>query len=80
MNRIGAWSLTIAAVVLLIISWEQPAYAYIDPGAGGLLLQVMMGGLAGAVVVVKVYWKSLMARFGREPHSDTADNEGDQDT
>ena len=65
LKRSGPGIATLAGIVLLVVSWEQPAYAYLDPGAGSLLLQVLMGGLAGAAVVVKVYWNSLMARFGR---------------
>ena len=64
---------------LSIVSWEQPAHAYLDPGAGSLLLQVLMGGLAGAAVVVKVYWNSLMARFGRGGDTRRADP-GESDT
>ena len=64
-NRFGAGAATLAGIAFLIVCWEQPAYAYLDPGSGSLLLQVLMGGLAGAAVVCKVYWKSLMARFGR---------------
>ena len=65
MKHSGSGIATLAGIALLIVGWEQPAYAYLDPGAGSLLLQVLMGGLAGAAVVVKVYWHSLMARFGR---------------
>ncbi len=65
MNRLGAGTASVAGIAFLIMCWEQPAYAYLDPGAGSLILQVLMGGLAGAAVVGKVYWKSLMARFGR---------------
>ncbi len=79
MNRIGAGVLTITSIALFILSWEQPAYAYIDPGAGSLLLQVLMGGLAGAAVVAKVYWKNLMARLGRGGDT-TSDDHGEPDT
>ena len=65
MNRLGTGVTTLAGIAFLIVCWEEPAYAYLDPGAGSLLLQVLMGGLAGAVVVVKVDWTSLMARVGR---------------
>ena len=65
MNRLGTSAASVAGIAFLIMCWEQPAYAYLDPGAGSLILQVLMGGLAGAAVVGKVYWKSLMARCGR---------------
>ena len=65
MDRLGTGAASLAGIAFLIMCWEQPAHAYLDPGAGSLILQVLMGGLAGAAVVGKVYWKSLMARFGR---------------
>jgi len=38
------------------------ACAYLDPGSGGLLLQVLPGGVAALGVVTKVYWH----RFKRD--------------
>lgn len=54
----------ISAVVCMMLSLTGTAQAYIDPGAGSLLLQLVMGGIAGAFVVLKVYWKGLLGRFG----------------
>lgn len=34
--------------------------AYLDPGTGSLLLQLMVGGLAAAGVMLKVYWRRLL--------------------
>lgn len=41
------------------------AQAYIDPGAGGMLVQLILGGVAGAAVVLKLYWSRFKARFSR---------------
>jgi hypothetical protein len=30
--------------------------AYLDPGAGSLILQALAGGVAGLVVFGKIYW------------------------
>ena len=32
------------------------AYAYIDPGSGSLIIQVIIGALVGAGITIKVYW------------------------
>jgi hypothetical protein len=42
--------------------------AYLDPGSGGLLLQALVAGVAGAVVTAKVYWRRVkqFLGFGRE--------------
>ncbi|MBI5020652.1 MAG: hypothetical protein HZB59_04390 [Ignavibacteriales bacterium] len=38
--------------------------AYIDPGTGSLLLQLLLGGIASGWVVLKLFGKRIMARFG----------------
>jgi hypothetical protein len=50
------------AVVMLLIA--APAYAYIDPGSGGMLVQLLTGGAAGAVILARLYWRRLKDRFG----------------
>ncbi len=40
------------------------AYAYIDPGAGGILLQIILGGVAGAIVMGKLFWHRILGLFG----------------
>ena len=42
----------------------QDAFAYIDPGSGSILLQLILGGVAGALVVVKMYWQKFKAGVG----------------
>lgn len=41
--------------------------AYLDPGAGSLILQLLAGGLAGIAVMGKLYWARVkrVLRFGR---------------
>lgn len=41
--------------------------AYLDPGAGSLILQALAGGVAGVAVVGKLYWGRLKRalRLGR---------------
>ena len=37
----------------------QDAFAYVDPGSGSILLQLIMGGVAGVGVVAKLYWQRI---------------------
>lgn len=41
------------------------AHAYLDPGSGGMLLQLLLGGLAGAFAIVKLYFAQLKQFFGK---------------
>lgn len=56
---------TLAAGVLLALSWATPAHAYIDGGTGGLIVQLLLTGLLGLGVVLKIYWQKFKGLFGR---------------
>lgn len=47
--------------------WTTPALAYIDPGTGSMFLQLLLGGVAGAMVIGRLYWAKLKAIFSRQP-------------
>ena len=53
-----------------LMAWAKPAHAYLDPGTGSLILQLVLGGVAGALVVVKLYWNKLKSLFVRTPAGD----------
>ncbi len=40
-------------------------FAYLDPGTGSMLLQAIVGGGAGIVVLVRHFWRTM--RVSREP-------------
>ena len=49
--------------VLLLLKLSD-AEAYLDPGTGSMLLQVILGGIAAVGVAIKLYWHKLRAAFG----------------
>jgi len=66
----------IAAVsaVFLLFSVGR-AHAYLDAGSGSMLIQLLLGGTAGLVVLVKLYWRRFLSFFGmREPASSASPN------
>jgi hypothetical protein len=38
--------------------------AYLDPGSGSMILQILAGGVAAVAVTAKLYWRKLL-RFLR---------------
>ena len=40
------------------------AQAYLDPGNGSMLLQLLLGGVAGLSVIVKLYWRRFLTALG----------------
>lgn len=41
--------------------------AYLDAGSGSLIVQAVVGGVAGVAVAAKLYWRRLVSRFRRQP-------------
>ena len=48
----------------LLLFYFTDASAYLDPGTGSMLLQVILGGIAAVGVAIKLYWHKLRAAFG----------------
>lgn len=36
------------------------AHAYLDAGTGSMILQVLLGGVAGAMIAGKLYWHKFL--------------------
>ncbi len=49
-------------ILLLLVITD--AVAYLDPGTGSMMLQVILGGIAAIAVAIKLYWHRLRAAFG----------------
>ena len=59
----------------LVVLAEPRAYAYIDPGTGSYLFQLLVAGALGGLFMVKVYWKKIVSVFRRQAKPD--EDEGD---
>jgi hypothetical protein len=44
--------------------------AYLDPGSGSMILQVVTGGVAAAAVVGRLYWHRLKGFLGFRKRDD----------
>ena len=53
-------------VLALWLVLEVPVEAYLDPGSGSMLLQILLGGFAGIAVIVKLYWHRVTSLFNRK--------------
>ena len=53
-------------VLIAIAFWPGTIHAYVDPGTGGLLLQLLLGGAAAAAVALRGYWRRLFGWFRKD--------------
>ena len=61
-----SYGLFFCTVFILTFNPSSEASAYLDPGTGSMVLQLLLGGVAGAVVVVKMYWEKVKDFFTRQ--------------
>ncbi len=47
------------------ILWESTAYAYLDPGTGSMMLQALIGAIAGTIAAVSLYWRKIKSFFSK---------------
>ena len=51
-------------VTLLYVAFAPPAYAYLDPGTGSYIFQLLIAGVVGLAFVIKVFWGRIKGFFG----------------
>ena len=49
--------------VLLGLFYVAPAYAYVDPGTGSIILQGLLAGIAVVITSVSLFWQRIKIFF-----------------
>lgn len=44
----------------------KPVYAYLDPGTGSMILQVIAAAIVAVGVYIKVFWNKIAKIFGKK--------------
>ena len=69
--KISVSNLKFLCLIVGLISYTSPAYAYLDPGTGSMLVQGLIGGVAVVMSFLSIYWQKVKAFFAKqEPDTD----------
>ena len=60
-TRRAAWSAVLISLMVLVAG---SATSYIDAGSGSYILQLVVGGIVGAALAVKVFWRRIRTFVG----------------
>jgi hypothetical protein len=44
--------------------------AYLDPGSGSILLQLLVAGILGGLFAARAFWGKIKAKLTRQPRSE----------
>jgi hypothetical protein len=56
--------------VLGALATPSAALAYLDPTSGSMLLQLLLGGVAGIAVAIRLFWHRFVGFFARKSDDD----------
>lgn len=62
-----------AVIALFLAVLPTDANAYIDPGTGSMIIQVILAAFLGAIVTCKQWWGVLKAKLSGKPSSPPQD-------
>ena len=65
----------ILIVIYFVWMSETRVDAYLDPGSGSMLVQLLLGGVAGAAVIMKLGWERFKDMFRSSKAKQTKPNE-----
>ena len=58
------------AVLVVSLLCASPAFAYLDPGTGSMIVQALIAAFAAVSVSVGIFWKRLKSFFGKGKEED----------
>lgn len=60
---------------LVFIASSHPAQAYLDPGSGSFLFQIIVGAVLSATFAIKLYFRKIKSWFKKSPKPKTNDQQ-----
>ena len=54
-----------ASFAALLLLSSMPAYAYLDPATGSIIIQALLAGLVGALLAGKIFFAQIKSYFSR---------------
>jgi len=61
-------------VITFLLILPAPSFAYLDPATGSMIIQGIIGAVAGLLIAVRLYWQKIMSFFSRSKKPDEVDD------
>ena len=66
-------------LIFYLLLFPRLVYAYLDPGSGSLILQLIIAFLAGLSLMIKVFWTKIKTFFNTLFSKDSTEDEQQED-
>ncbi len=75
LNKALKLAITLSFVFLIV---PQKAHAYLDPGTGSYLIQIIIASVAGAGYFLKINWGKIKDIFSKKSRKKTENEKEDE--
>jgi hypothetical protein len=65
-------------MTLFLQLFPDNAHAYIDPGTGSIVIQVLIAGFLGAVFILRTFWSKITGLFSSKTKQGFSDSDEDK--
>ena len=65
----------VVVFAFLLIGLTNRAEAYLDPGSGSMVFQLIVGGIAGLILAIKIFWRRILSLFGIKANEEAQNHE-----
>ena len=67
----------VAVIIFLHMIFPSHSYAYLDPGSGSIMLQLLLVAFFSALAAIKVFWGKIKTFFTKNRFSQTENDNDD---
>lgn len=78
MRTKSKWAILCTVFLFVLVMFPPSAHAYIDPGTGSYILQIVIAGLAAGAFAIKMFWRRIRALFPSNRTQEDSDQELDE--
>lgn len=71
-SRTSVGRCTLCAAALVLVMLAPPAWAYLDPGTGSMIISAIVGLFATVGLALKTYWYKIKAFFRKDGNEQPA--------
>ena len=61
-----------------IVILLKSGHAYLDPGSGSFIIQLLLASLVGGLFILKTYWKRIIGFFRKSSSVEPEKDEGEE--
>ena len=56
----------IIIAILMVLCFTGNAFAYLDPGTGSYIFQMIAAAVLSSIFVIKLFWKRILGYFKKD--------------